>query len=130
MEEIDILTPEDRARLGPNHRLSPQASAALNELLHNALGARSALNIANGKTSWDQAVKDTMAMTGSQPRPQEQELLFSDRTRFSNLSPEEKARVKRNYETSYIDSLEFQARGIIEQEYSDKRDFEDGVTNR
>jgi hypothetical protein len=63
-EELDILLPEDRARLGKGYRLSPKALSALKDLVLHAQGAKNFVDAVTDKgesgkgDTWEKALKE------------------------------------------------------------------------
>lgn len=129
VEEIDILPPEDRARLGHGHRLSSRALSALQELVLHAHGAKNFVDAVADKaetgvpTAWNKTLQDLQSK-GIDTRSLETDIQGK---KFSEYTDAEKQALVKNFEGSFWEHMDMRARGIIDEEISHKRDREDGV---
>jgi hypothetical protein len=128
-EELDILLPEDRARLGEGYRLSPKALSALKDLVLHAQGTKNFVDAVTDKgesgkgDAWEKALKE-LRSKGIDTTNLETDIQGK---KFSEYTAEEKEALVKNFEGSFWEHMDMRARGIIEGEVSDKRDREDGV---
>jgi hypothetical protein len=127
IEELDILLPEDRARLGKGYRLSPKALSALKDLVIHAQGAKNFVDAVSDKgesgDAWEKALKE-LRSKGIDTTNLETDIQGK---KFSEYTPQEKEALVENFEGSFWEHMDMRARGIVEEEVSEKRDREDGV---
>lgn len=124
IEELDILLPEDRARLGKGYRLSPKALSALKDLVLHAQGTKNFVDAVIDKgDAWEKAIKELQSK-GIDTTSLETDI---QGRKFSEYTAQEKEALVKNFESSFWEHMDMRARGIIEGEVSDKRDREDGV---
>lgn len=129
IEELDILLPEDRARLGKGHRLTPKALSALKDLVLHAQGAKNFVDAVTDKgesgksDAWEKAIKE-LESKGIDTTSLETDVQGK---KFSEYTAQEKEALVKNFESSFWEHMDIRARGIIEGEVSEKRDRDDGV---
>jgi hypothetical protein len=129
VEEMDLLLPQDKEKFGDKHRLSRGAISALQQLTSGAQGMHAALESvmrestsSSGKSAWAQKVEE-LKKQGVDVSEIDTDAFGR---KFSEYSDADKATLLENWK-GMVESLELQRREVIEQEYSDKRDAEDGV---
>jgi len=129
IEEVDILPPEDRARIGAGSKLSPRALSALHELVQHAQANKVFVNMVSGEPKAGESSTWKKAIAELQKRGMDTSVLESDLAgkKFSEYTEAEKEALVKDFDGPFWESLELRSRGIIEQEISDKRDREDGV---
>ncbi|CAG7848543.1 SubName: Full=Uncharacterized protein {ECO:0000313/EMBL:CCA66547.1} [Serendipita indica DSM 11827] len=121
VESTDYLSPEQRADVGANFRLSRKARSALEELVQSANAeqafAEALSTKQDGQMVWDR-YRESLKARG---------IDISGLKEFSEYAEEEKRAVMEHWKGAYTDQINMQARGIIEEELSDRRDEKDGI---
>ncbi|PVF96353.1 hypothetical protein CPB86DRAFT_515910 [Serendipita vermifera] len=127
VEEMDLLLPQDKEKFGDKYRLSRGAIAALQQLTSGAQGMHAALE---SITTESEAKKSAWAQKIEELKKQGVDVSEIDTDafgrKFSEYSDADKETLLENWR-GMVESLELQRREVIEQEYSNKRDTEDGV---
>lgn len=135
VQEVDLFPAEDRERLGHDHRLSRRARTALQELVEHARVNKVFVDLvtdkstetkpdgSKGPSAWDNAIS-ALREKGIDTSALETDV---NGKKFSEYSEEEKDALLKNFEGPFWEHLDMRARGVLEQEISDKRDQQDDV---